>query len=320
MFMNLLLCPRCNATFSLRSHDNFYCKHCKYTAYIEKGILDLCIENSEYADDEQNLNYDTISGDYNTTRGIGISLLPQGLFFIDCIKNVKNNPEIILDLGSGTGFPSIEIATKVQQVIALDISKNMLAQLWIRARMNKIKNILPVRADIYNLPFKNKSIEIVTCHKIFNLLYNPVNAINEIKRVLCDTGRFFVLIPAIEAVEKFYSDCDVVDLYLSAIKNEIGETHFPSREFLHELKEHFKYCSIVGQYESETVFDKTYASDMNLFENHYTKLLLPPGKYSDIIENIINVLKGKHGDNWGSIVHSKAKQNYYVYMCHDQAN
>ncbi len=54
----------------------------------------------------------------------------------------------VLELGAGTGRFTLPVAKKVKQVIAADISSNMLDVLRIKADKNKIKNISTVVSDI----------------------------------------------------------------------------------------------------------------------------------------------------------------------------
>ncbi len=313
MFYDVFLCPKCNGNIRNDDEKKFRCLQCDNVIHLEKGILDLYSGNiGNENKSEPIVSYDSVSENYNATRGIGTSLLAQGLFFIDSIKGVINDPKIILDLGSGTGLPSIEIATKVKQVIALDISKKMLNRLMVRAKINNVKNIFPVRADVYKLPIKNNSLEVVTCHKIFHLLQQRIDVVKEIKRVLSDNGLFFILIPITEVVERYYPDCDIVNnLYISAIDKKIN---MPTFDFHQELKNYFNYSRLVASYNSDNIFDRTFLLDILMLENGYTGLQLAPENHHNIIHSIENELKNMFGHNWRNITHSKARQNYYVYM------
>jgi malonyl-CoA O-methyltransferase len=91
-----------------------------------------------------------------------------------------------LDLGSGTGFIAKNPALKNKKVFELDIAYEML-------RLNS--SGLAVNADIENLPFKEKSFDLVLSSLAFQWLNNIDVAVNEILRILKDDGQcFFSLI------------------------------------------------------------------------------------------------------------------------------
>ena len=54
---------------------------------------------------------------------------------------------VVYDLGCGAGYLSMEIAGKVQQVIAVDISAEVISFLQEKLREEKIGNVAPIAAD-----------------------------------------------------------------------------------------------------------------------------------------------------------------------------
>jgi 2-polyprenyl-3-methyl-5-hydroxy-6-metoxy-1,4-benzoquinol methylase len=89
------------------------------------------------------------------------------------IKEIK--PESILDVGCGEGTVSAQILKQYKaKYFGTDLSHNMLKQ---------AKNIIPVfRSDIYNLPVKKKSVDLVICLEVLEHLEKPDTALKNIRR------------------------------------------------------------------------------------------------------------------------------------------
>ena len=68
--------------------------------------------------------------------------------YITEFESILKKNYTVLELGAGTGRFTLPVAKKVKQVIAADISSNMLDVLRIKADKNKIKNITTVAMDI----------------------------------------------------------------------------------------------------------------------------------------------------------------------------
>lgn len=93
----------------------------------------------------------------------------------------------ILDVGAGTGRLSLRLAEKGADVIALDISDRMLAELE-----RKNKKIITVVGDAEQLPFEDNFFDAVTAAFLIIHLKDPVRFFDEVYRVLKDGGRFIV--------------------------------------------------------------------------------------------------------------------------------
>ena len=113
---------------------------------------------------------------------------------INLINNYFGNIKIkILDTGCGTGG----MTKKLEQfgdVTGIDINEKAL----ILAKKKGLKKIL--KADVCNLPFKDKSFDLVTS---FDVLYHrgisdDMKAIKEMHRVLKPCGLLFIRVPAFE--------------------------------------------------------------------------------------------------------------------------
>jgi len=96
----------------------------------------------------------------------------------------NRNDLTVLDLGSGTGFFTDLLASSYDQVIGLDISKDMLQF----AKETRNKDILWLEADAHNIPLKDNSIDFIYSNLVIQW-FNPLDeAITEMLRVLKPGG------------------------------------------------------------------------------------------------------------------------------------
>ncbi|MFH1004768.1 MAG: class I SAM-dependent methyltransferase [Bacteroidota bacterium] len=98
--------------------------------------------------------------------------------------------KIVLDIGTGTGIIPFSICSKVSSIVAIDISSEMIRIANQKQKDSNIKNIDFQVQDSYNLPFTDKSFDIVIASNLLHLLYEPKKPIQEVKRVLKDNGIF----------------------------------------------------------------------------------------------------------------------------------
>jgi len=103
--------------------------------------------------------------------------------------------KVVLDIGCGAGFLAYNLSKNGANTIACDL----------RTKLNKsnrvFNNLLASphidfnNADIFHLPFKSKSFDIIYALDILEHLENVELALIEIKRVLKDDGFLIVSIP-----------------------------------------------------------------------------------------------------------------------------
>ncbi len=96
----------------------------------------------------------------------------------------KINRGIVVDLGCGTGFLSIEIAKRAPQitVIGIDLSPRMVK---IASGYGRDYNNVSFRiANAINLPFSNNSIDFITSTGSLHHWKHPIKVFNECYRVL----------------------------------------------------------------------------------------------------------------------------------------
>lgn len=99
---------------------------------------------------------------------------------------------ILIDIGSGTGFLSIEIAKRAPKltIYGIDLSKKMVEIAAGHAR--GIKNVQFKLSNATDLPFKDESIDFVVSTGSFHHWQKPVKVFNECYRVLKSDGEGWI--------------------------------------------------------------------------------------------------------------------------------
>lgn len=102
--------------------------------------------------------------------------------------------DTILDLGSGTGYFTIPLAHKTNEMVyALDVEQEMLAYLKDRFTNAAITNIELVEGKIEEVPLENLSVDKVVASMVLHEIEPLEAGLNEIYRLLRKGGRCVVV-------------------------------------------------------------------------------------------------------------------------------
>lgn len=95
----------------------------------------------------------------------------------------------LLDVGCGPGTITVDLARRVApgRVIGLDRAPDVLAQARAHATEESTSVDLSV-GDVYQLPFPDRSFDVVHAHQVLQHLSDPVRALIEMRRVLRPGG------------------------------------------------------------------------------------------------------------------------------------
>ncbi len=100
--------------------------------------------------------------------------------------------EQVLDVGCGAGHAALAFAPHVAQVVALDLSPAMLAQVAALAQERGVDNVIAREGDVERLPFPDGSFHRVISRYSAHHWPHPQQALAEIARVLRPGGQFLL--------------------------------------------------------------------------------------------------------------------------------
>ncbi len=95
-----------------------------------------------------------------------------------------------LDIATGAGHTAAIFAPHVSEVIATDVTDEMLAETEKLKRARELTNLTTARADASNLPFTATSFDLVTCRLAAHHFPSIAGFIAECARILCPGGVF----------------------------------------------------------------------------------------------------------------------------------
>jgi ubiquinone/menaquinone biosynthesis C-methylase UbiE len=94
-----------------------------------------------------------------------------------------------LDVACGPGLVVLAFARVVASAVGLDTTMAMLDRAKLLQQRQSSLNVEWIHGDIYQVPFPDRSFDIVTCRFAFHHLIHPGNAIAEMVRVIRPGGR-----------------------------------------------------------------------------------------------------------------------------------
>lgn len=101
-----------------------------------------------------------------------------------------NPADILLDVGCGPGTITYQLAEKVAQVHAIDISPGMIDSARQRAAAKQIDNIRFERSDLFDQKLKRNSFDVITAFNVLPYLPEPANSFHRIHDLLKPGGLF----------------------------------------------------------------------------------------------------------------------------------
>ncbi len=119
--------------------------------------------------------------------------------------------ERVLDAGCGTGHTALAFAPQVAQVVAVDLTQNMLDQGAQLARERGLSNVEFRQGDVEKLPFAATEFDLVVTRYSAHHWPHPAAALQEFQRILQPGGHF--ILDDIISYDDF-----MCDTYLQAVE------------------------------------------------------------------------------------------------------
>ena len=126
--------------------------------------------------------------------------------------------ERVLDVGCGPGHTAFAFAPKARDVVALDLSPQMLEAGRGLAAARGIANVRFEQGDVEHLPFAAGAFDLVTSRFSAHHYPDPPRALAEIARVLHRGGQLLL-------VDSFAPNDDALDAFLDAIERARDPSH-----------------------------------------------------------------------------------------------
>ncbi len=235
---------------------------------------------------------------------------PFGLKLLDKIKMNKNMN--VLDIGSGLGFPAIEIAQRLGEssfVYGIDPWKEAVERAEFKINQNQLKNIKIMPGYAENLPFDNSFFELIVSNNGINNVNDLSKSLNECRRVSKLGAQFVFTMNLENSMIEFYdllkeelikqNDTEA----LQKMKNQIYDKRKPVPEIKSILnKSRFNINDIY-----EDKFCLRYSDGTSMFNHPLIRNWFLPGwkiiingkqqeEIFDSIENKLNIIAENKGE------------------------
>lgn len=165
--------------------------------------------------------FDEISREFNATRK-----KPWNEVYL-----VAKKGTILVDLGCGPGRNSIAAIQEGSEVLAIDLSQNMLKTTLRKAEKISKKYLLhAIKCDLNHLPVKSNSTDSAICLATIHhipTLRERINALKEIRRILKPNGKLILSVWAKYQPRFFKKLPKMLWNYITRQVQEFGDIYVP---------------------------------------------------------------------------------------------
>lgn len=181
--------------------------------------------------------------------------------------------ERVLDVATGGGHTANALASGAKQVVAFDLTPQMLEAAKQFITTNGHQNVVFVQGDAEQMPFEDESFDIVSCRIAPHHFPNIQAFISGVYRVLKPGGHFLLddnVAPEKEEWDTFY--------------NKVEKWRDPSHHRAIKKSEWMKLLELTGfEIDEMRTFRKTF-----LFDSWFDRMKLPPKEKEDLSHFMLN--------------------------------
>ena len=141
-------------------------------------------------------------------------------------KKYLNGSNIVLDYGCGTGTTSCEIANRVKEIHAIDISSKMIEIAKRKAVASKVENINFSQTDIFDKRYKKESFDVILAFNMLHTVADPQVVLQKIYELLKPEGLFISVTPCLRDKMAFLVN---IQIQIVRILCKIGVIPIPIR-------------------------------------------------------------------------------------------
>jgi len=119
----------------------------------------------------------------------------------------------VLDLGCGAGATALALAGGAREVVALDLTHEMLERVAEQARARGLDHLTPREGNAEALPYPDGHFDVVACRLCAHHFAHPARAVHEAARVLAPGGRLVwvdIVAPEDPALDTFLNTIELL--------------------------------------------------------------------------------------------------------------
>lgn len=200
---------------------------------------------------------------------------PFGIALLDKViykKNIK-----VLDVGSGTGFPLLELAQRLgaeSRVIGIDLWDNAIKKIKSKAKYLGLNNVEIHKVDAEELPFESNYFDLIVSNNGLNNVAEQLNAFRECCRTLKTGGQFVFTFNLPESMIEFYNIYEklLADFEFFAEIQKMKEHIRIKRKTIIETNEILCLVGLKIKDITQSSFNLKFADATSMFSHNFIKV------------------------------------------------
>ncbi len=169
---------------------------------------------------------------------------PFGLKLLDYVT--YRTKITAVDLGCGTGFPLLELASRLGEsctIYGIDPWREGLQRVQLKLDYYQIKQVQLSEGSAEKIPLREQSVDLLVSNNCLNNVENLPQAIDEVARIMRTKGQFLQTMNLNQTMFEFYQQLEEILLELKLdseiikMREHINHKRRPVEEMLRLLKE-----------------------------------------------------------------------------------